>query len=536
MKEKHQVDFPASQKKVPRAPAVRKKIREYCRKISDRLGREEVASKDRLRFVAARALKACGLGREYLGYAMVQVSNAYSEKRFAAVPFAKRLLLLPRCLSDSKHCRGEKGPVQLRCRRCGRCLLDLFIGRAEKLGYAVLVAEGTPVVGRLLLEKGIGGVLGVSCLTSMEKAFQRVQESGLPSVSVPLLFDGCRDTKVDAREVLEYLEMHSGQSASISRRKIVDNLARSIFLKAMERYPEPECSTGAIAKKYILAGGKRLRPFLTVSVYSALAGDADIPDHVYRCALAIELFHKASLVHDDLEDGSSLRDGRPTLHKRYDEGIAINIGDYIIALGYNFLVATGNFQVMQIIARVHKKMAEAQGDELLWYFNGNKKITAQDVIVSYEKKTAEAYKAAVLTGAVLAGASPKEVGTLARYSMKFGVAFQIKDDIDDMVLGKDGRFKSSSDISQGHPTIFFALALEKLGRKDKARLLRLMSQRARNASEAREIYEFYLKAGAIEAAARVMKKFSDEAEKEVLNLKAENLRTILKMIKDRALG
>ncbi len=125
--------------------------------------------------------------------------------------------------------------------------------------------------------------------------------------------------------------------AEISK-KSIDELADNVFLKAMEIYPKPSTSTEVIAKEYFIIGGKRIRPLLGVAVYSTLSNKKDIPEYVYRIALAGELFHKASLIHDDIEDASLLRNGEPTLHNQYNEGISINIGDFLIGLGYNLII------------------------------------------------------------------------------------------------------------------------------------------------------------------------------------------------------
>lgn len=543
MKENSHIKIPDSQKIVPQELAVRNKIKRACEKISKELSRENVPNKSALKELASKLLKDCNLEEEYLGYAMVQIGNCFFGEHFASVPFEKRLLLLPHCLRDRKNCQGEYDQVQLQCKGCGSCVLDSFITRAEELGYTTLIAEGTPIVVRILLEKDIEGVLGVSCLTSLERAFKRVQESGIPCLAVPLLIGGCKDTKVDEQEVFEHIEIISSETVARSRKKNIDKLANSIFLKAMETYPNPSYSTETIAKKYILAGGKRIKPFLTVAVYSALSNEADIPEYVYKAALAIELFHKASLIHDDIEDASLLRYGQPTLHHQYNEGVAINIGDFMLGLGYNLLIEIRNkmnpdvhFQLMKIISQAHKNMGVGQGTELLWHLNKNKSITKDDIIDIYEKKTAEAYRASILIGSVMAGASDNTIDALERYSKAFGIAFQINDDLKDIVLREDGTLKSCPEIDKGEPTLLFALSLENLGQKDRKQLLRLMSKKKRTKKDSQKIYDLFVKAGAIDAALQILQKYSDDADQVLLEIKEKSLRTILKKVKERALG
>src|SRR5207248_8063154 len=100
-----------------------------------------------------------------------------------------------------------------------------------------------------------------------------------------------------------------------------------------------------IAYDWLAQGGKRSRPFITLAAYDALKGAPAtltaealaLPDAVRRTALAIETFHKASLVHDDIEDDDTFRYGRETLHRQYGVSTAINVGDYLIGLGYRLV-------------------------------------------------------------------------------------------------------------------------------------------------------------------------------------------------------
>ena len=306
--------------------------------------------------------------------------------------------------------------------------------------------------------------------------------------------------------------------AEISK-KSIDELADKVFLKAMEIYPKPSTSTEVIAKEYFIIGGKRIRPLLGVAVYSTLSNEKDIPEYVYRIALAGELFHKASLIHDDIEDASLLRNGQPTLHNQYNEGVSINIGDFLIGLGYNLIIESRDqmdpdthFQIMKIISHTHKNVSSGQGAELLWHLNEDKNITKEETIELYEKKTAEAYRASILIGAIMANASEETIERLERYSKAFGIAFQINDDLMDIVPREDSTLQSCPDIEEGKPTLLFALALEKLGQRDKKQLLYLYIKKKRTKKDSQKIYDYLFKAGAIDATSRILQKYSNEAD------------------------
>src|SRR5207245_6363543 len=155
-------------------------------------------------------------------------------------------------------------------------------------------------------------------------------------------------------------------------------------------------------------GGKRSRPFITLAAYDALKGapgtlsqeGVSLPDSVRRAALAIETFHKASLVHDDIEDDDTFRYGRETLHRQYGVNSAINIGDYLIGLGYRLvsrerknLGGDCTADILDRLAEAHLKLSEGQGAELLWRDAGDKSLTALDALKLYALKTAPAFEA-----------------------------------------------------------------------------------------------------------------------------------------------
>ena len=132
---------------------------------------------------------------------------------------------------------------------------------------------------------------------------------------------------------------------------------------------------------------------ITLAAYDALIGGKGtlsedgllLPDSVRRTALAIETFHKASLVHDDIEDDDAFRYGRETLHRQHGIGTAINVGDYLIGLGYRLVSRERKelggdcaADILDKLADAHLKLSEGQGAELLWRDAGEKTLTPLD--------------------------------------------------------------------------------------------------------------------------------------------------------------
>ena len=147
---------------------------------------------------------------------------------------------------------------------------------------------------------------------------------------------------------------------------------------------DPIAATEALAYDFLAKGGKYSRPFITLAVYDALTGGkgtlphgdqhiAGFSDSIRRAAASIETFHKASLVHDDIEDDDPFRYGDETLHRKYGTPTAINVGDFLIGMGYRLvcretrnLGADAVADILSCLAEAHTKLSEGQGAELLW--------------------------------------------------------------------------------------------------------------------------------------------------------------------------
>lgn len=175
-----------------------------------------------------------------------------------------------------------------------------------------------------------------------------------------------------------------------------------------------------LALDFLRSGGKRLRPRLCEQVYRSLrpGGSEDLTNLLE----AIECFHKASLIHDDIQDGDEVRYGRPTVWKAYGIPIAIAAGDWLVAYGYELIARSGLPQVPQMLAAVsasHLRLSEGQADEL----QGQ-----GDYISICERKTGEAFALAATLGALAAGVDPTPY---REWGLLFGILFQIRDDLDD---------------------------------------------------------------------------------------------------------
>ena len=379
----------------------------------------------------------------YVDYIAVLINNELWREAFSAVPFERRLLLLPKCLRSVDKCRAPFDEFGLLCKRCGQCSIQDLQSEAERLGYAMLVAEGSAVVMALIQANKVEAIAGVSCLNVLERAFPSMESAAIPGVAIPLLQDDCRETSVDLDWVRDYLYLSADDR---TRRLDLDALREEVtswFVRPSLDAIMGSCEgrTEEIAREWLARGGKRWRPFLAASTFQALRSDSEegIPDAFQAIAVAVECFHKASLIHDDIEDDDTERYGAKTLHSEYGLAVALNVGDLLIGEGYR-LVATSRFsseqksEMSRFAAEGHRQLCRGQGAELCWR-NDRSPLAQIEVLDVFRRKTAPAFEVALHLGALAAGCEPHEgvAAALATYSEALGIAYQIRDDLEDAI-------------------------------------------------------------------------------------------------------
>ena len=250
---------------------------------------------------------------------------------------------------------------------------------------------------------------------------------------------------------------------------------------------DPLAATEAIAYDFLAKGGKYSRPFITLAAYDALTGGqcaqpdggdlirSRITDVVRRTAMSIESFHKASLVHDDIQDGDEFRYGQPTLHNQHGVPTAINVGDYLIGMGYRLISrdidevgASAAADILNKLADAHTRLSEGQGAELVWRDSRDKRLTPAEALKIYALKTAPAFEAALYCGLRLAGPADQYAEPVARLAKHLGIGFQILNDLQDWRGDDFNKLTLGGDVLGGRPTVLWALALEGLERRRQA--------------------------------------------------------------------
>ncbi len=388
---------------------------------------------------AARVVEALKCDPAYLDYIAVLISNELWRDAFASVPFDRRLLLLPKCLRVESQCRAEFDAFGLLCKHCGQCSIHELQSEAECLGYSVLVAEGSAVVMALIQEKKVEAIVGVSCLNVLERAFPNMEAAAIPGMAIPLLQDGCRETSVDLGSLRDVLRLSADDP---SRRLDLDALRSQVaswFAPAAlsSILGAPDGRTEEIAREWLARAGKRWRPFLCAAACEALRGAGPATRDLQTIAVAVECFHKASLIHDDIEDGDTERYGAKTLHAEHGLAVALNAGDLLIGEGYRLIAASSlsdgqKSEMVRLAAECQRQLCRGQGEELCWR-QSPEPLTPRKVLEIFRHKTAPAFEVALHLGVLSAGRERHAAvaSALTAYSEALGVAYQIRDDLED---------------------------------------------------------------------------------------------------------
>jgi geranylgeranyl diphosphate synthase type II len=223
------------------------------------------------------------------------------------------------------------------------------------------------------------------------------------------------------------------------------------FLEANTPLGEPGLLYDPV--RYVLSGkGKRIRPLLALLSCGAVGGN---PSKAIPAGAAIEIMHNFTLVHDDIMDESPLRRGRETVHLKWSESIAILSGDVMVGVAYRLLEHYGNHpNGMNIYKTLTHGLIEVCEGQVYDMMNNTKKnVSHDDYITTITKKTAKILETSCLIGAYAGEGKPEQLNALANYAINLGIAFQIQDDLLDLMADESEFGKHiGQDIIEGKKT------------------------------------------------------------------------------------
>ena len=394
---------------------------------------------ERLQFHARRCLDELRLSDcGYEDFTVVMLNNALWETCFAHIPKEQRLLLLPFCLRNYEQCEAPRDDLGLLCNQCGKCDVPNLSQQADDLGMPVLVAESSAMVAEWVERGEIQAIVGVSCLDSLRKAWPGMFRHAIPGIAVPLTKDGCRDSEFDLAFLNDAIALADHAEPFTVPNADLHDLMQSLFSVAeVEKYLK---ATTPYLEKFprevyhsLCNHGKHYRPMIVFGIYRALANRADCPEFLNPIALAVECFHKASLIHDDIEDGDETRYDEPTLHRRVGIPTAINVGDFLIGEGYRLLGHASipdelHANLCAQAAQAHCELSLGQAQE---FECSGKDVTLEQCLETHRLKTAPAFRVALYMGAIAAGKFAEYQTLFHEFADLFGVSYQLQDDLDD---------------------------------------------------------------------------------------------------------
>ena len=527
--------FRTPKKNIPQTPQERNMILLAARAYVERERPVPPLPQDELAKHADALVAKLGLEPIFRDYVGVLINNELWRETLAAVPFERRLLLIPKCLRIESKCPAPFDEFGLLCKQCGLCSIQDLQQEAERLGYAVLVAEGSAIVMSLIQTGKIEAIVGVSCLSVLERAFPYMEAAAVPGVAVPLLQDDCIDTTVDLDWVWDYIHLTSDDRTRRmdlgALREEVDFWFTPLTLDSVmgAAVGEPE----RIAREWLQRAGKRWRPFLTVAAYQALQSEpgAPVPDSLKKIAIAVECFHKASLIHDDIEDGDASRYGEATLHEEHGIPVALNVGDLLIGEGYRLLSESAfgseaRLQMLQVAAQGQRALCRGQGTELAWT-RSPRPLTSVEVMEIFELKTAPAFEVALQLGALAAGldAHAEVAPILSTYSRALGIAYQIRDDLEDHTGGLSG---APDDVSGMRPSVVLSAGWER-AQGDAKRVLEACWKRE-GGQGAEAIRAACVEAGALERSQDLLERYKEDAIRSLGELENASLKGLLRRV------
>ena len=278
---------------------------------------------------------------------------------------------------------------------------------------------------------------------------------------------------------------------------------------------------------YILGiGGKRIRPILTLAGCNVFSDDIK---SAINQAIAVEIFHNFTLVHDDIMDNADLRRGNETIHKKWDNNIAILSGDAMTIIAYQYL-ASSNPKDLGKIVEIFSSFALGicEGQQLDMDFESRKKVTRDEYLKMIELKTSVLLKGALQIGAVLGGANDDDVKNIGEFGRCLGLAFQLQDDLLDTYGNVETFGKNiGGDIMAGKKTILTIETIERLGSKADTFIELLENKTLPRDSKVADVVKVYDEVGARQVVEALVDDYFKKAHQSLTQISAPEERKVV---------
>ena len=262
----------------------------------------------------------------------------------------------------------------------------------------------------------------------------------------------------------------------------------------------------SVVSGYLKSKGKMIRPILVILTAKLLG---EVNDRVMAGAAAVELLHNASLIHDDVIDESKLRRGRPTVNSRWDNHIAVLVGDFFVSSSLQQALSTDDIRVVSSIANLGRLLSLGEIDQIY-----NARYHCLDEAAYLEvirRKTASLFVSCIEIGGYAVDATEQQLAPMRRYAELLGLCFQIKDDIFDYFSDEKIGKPTGNDLREGKVTLPLIHALENTSHPRHAEMVALARKEALDTDEINALIAFAIENGGIEYAEAAMRRMRDEA-------------------------
>lgn len=287
--------------------------------------------------------------------------------------------------------------------------------------------------------------------------------------------------------------------------------------------------------RYVLdAGGKRIRPMLVLLSCEAVCGRMEeaIPG-----AAALEILHTFTLVHDDIMDNADTRRGKKTIHTKWDRNVAILVGDELLGLAYGELLKTRSGRIPEIVKLFTEGVIEVcEGQAYDKEFEKRKRVSIDEYMLMIEKKTGKMVSVATELGGIIGNGTQENILALRQFGYYVGRAFQIQDDLLDIVADEKEFGKNiGSDLQEGKKTFLLLEGLRLSKGKNKARLQRIINNGGVPRSQIAAYKKIYEECGAIDSAKSHIMKDIEAAKTELRKLPDNRGREMLFWLTEKLL-
>lgn len=281
-----------------------------------------------------------------------------------------------------------------------------------------------------------------------------------------------------------------------------------------------------LAGYLIASGGKRIRPLLTLAATSMFDGEMK---RAHGLAAAVEFIHTATLLHDDVVDGSAQRRGKDAANLVFGNQASVLVGDFLFSRAFQLMTADGSLEVLRILSGASAVIAE--GEVMQLTTANNLDTTMEDYIAVISAKTAALFSAACEIGPVVAGADASCAKAMHDYGHNLGIAFQIADDVLDYNADREKLGKTiGDDFREGKMTAPLILALQKADEEERAFWQRTAGEKEQKDGDLAQAMAIFEKHDALEKGMDIARTYADKALQALEGMPAHPVRAQLQAL------